>query len=184
MPRYHRCCWYDPAAKHGSPGHPLYVFPHQGAGRVDDPERQYRVLYLGTDEVGCVAEAFGSLAVWTPAMLAPPSRLPRAVRALVTYDVRARVCDLDDPERLVELGLRPSQVVTPDRAVTQAWARRIYDADVYDGVSWWSRRDARWTSVGLWDMDVITVVGVTPLPDVAAPAIQEAASVLLRPISR
>jgi hypothetical protein len=31
---------------HAENGHPLYIWPRQGAGRVDDPDREYTVLYV------------------------------------------------------------------------------------------------------------------------------------------
>lgn len=181
MPRYYRCTWLDPAATSpDEPGHPLYVYPRQGSGRVDDPEHEYRVLYVGTDAAGCVAEVFGDFAVWTDALLEPPPSLPGAVRAVVAYDVEASLCDLDDPRQLVSLGLRPSQVVTHDRATTQRWARRIYDGGAFDGVSWWSRRDPRWTSCGIWGHGSVRVEDVSVVTDLDHAAVAEAVAVLLR----
>jgi hypothetical protein len=180
MARYHRVAWYDAAARTpDTSGHPLYVYPRQGTGRVDDAEHEYLVRYVGTDPAGCVAEAFGDFGVWTPALLEPPPTLRGAVRALVTYDIDARVCDLDDAKCLTQLGLRPSQVVSSERRVTQRWARQVFDSGRYDGVSWWSRRDARWTSAGLWHVAGATVEDVTVL-DLDHPAVVEAAGVLLR----
>lgn len=185
MQRYYRCCWFDPnAASPDVPGHPLYVHPRQGAGRVDDPEHEYLVRYVATDEVGCVAEAFGDFAVWTPALLVAPPRLPDAYRAIVEYVVAATVCDLDDPKQLAEFDLRPSDVVTPDRARSQRWARQIYETGQFDGVSWWSRRDARWTCTALWRAERIDVARVTILTSLSAPAVAEAARVLLRRVGR
>jgi hypothetical protein len=183
MVQYYRCAWYDPAAATAAvPGHPLYVSPRQGAGRVDDPWREYHVLYVGTDPVGCVAEVFGDFAVWTPALLDPPPGRPAAVRALVEYDIEARMCDLDDARRLIELALRPSQVVSRDRRETQQWARDVYETGQYDGVSWWSRRDPRWTSAGIWDLGEATVTDVMPLLDLDADVVVVAADILLRRI--
>ncbi len=180
MARFYRCTWFDPAARPGQPGHPSYVYPRQGRGRIDDPEHEYLVLYVGTDPAGCVAEVFGDFAVWTPALLDPPPAMPSAVRALVEYDIDASLCDLDDPSRLVDLDLRPSQVVTHDRDATQRWARRVYDRGTFDGISWWSRRDPRWTSCGIWDYAGACVEDVTVLTDLDEPAVAEAAGVLLR----
>lgn len=185
MARYYRCTWYDAEARSPDvPGHPLYVSRRQGGGRVDDPLHEYRVLYLGTDPAGCVAEVFGDFVVWTPALLDPSPARPRAVRAVIEYEVDAQVCDLDDPKRLSALGLRPSQVVSTDRRRTQQWARRIYDSDRYDGVSWWSRRDARWTSLALWHVRDATIEDVTVLDDLDAPCISDAAGALLRQVMR
>lgn len=184
MARYYRCLWYDPRVTDPtSPGHPLYVPPRQGAGRVDDPDHEYRVRYLSTDPIGAVAETFGAFAVWTPALLTSPPRLPGAFRAIAAYDIDVMVCDLDDPKSLMELGIRPSQVVSSDRRVTQGWARQVYDTGQYDGVSWWSRHDARWTCTGLWRHDPV-VRDVTVLFRLTDAPIAEAASALDRPIGR
>lgn len=181
MARWFRCLWLDAAAtSREQPGHPLYVQPRQGAGRVDDPEHEYRVLYVSREAAGCVAEVFGDFAVWTAALLDPPPSLPNAARAVVTYQIDATVCDLDDPARLTEYGLRPSRVVSHDRRVTQRWARDIHDTGAFDGVSWWSRRDARWTSAGLWAFGDATVEDVRVLVDVDEPPVVEAAEALLR----
>ena len=180
-----RCTWYDAEAKTPDvPGHPLYVAPRQGAGRVDDPQHEYRVLYVSDEAAGCVGEVFGDFAIWTPALLQPPPNLPGAARAIVEYDVSAHFCDLDDPKNLVEFGLRPSQVVSPDRSVTQRWARQIYETGQFDGVEWWSRRHARWANAGLWNQTGVNVVSVTILNDLAAEPIAEAAAVLLRRVGR
>ena len=185
MPRYFRCLWYDETAR--SPrdaGHPLYVYPRQGAGRVDDPKHEYRVLYAGDTAAGAVAEAFGDHATWTRALLLPPPQLPNAYRAIVEYDIPATVCDLDDGARLVDLRLRPSEVVRADRRRTQRWARAIYDRGAYDGVSWWSRRDSRWASTGLWAHDGAAVVDVMVLFRLDYPAVAEAAATLRRRVER
>ena len=67
--------------------------------------------------------------------------------------------------------------------VTQRWARQIYETGQFDGVSWWSRRDARWTSIGLWNHAAVSVQDVTVLIDLDGPPIAEAAGALLRPFS-
>lgn len=147
---------------------------------MDDPEHEYLVLYVGADPAGCIAEVFGDFTVWTPALLDPPPALPGAFRTLVEYEIPATLCDLDDPACLVELGLRPSDVVTNDRDVTQRWSRRLYEKGAFDGVSWWSRRDARWTSCGVWSYGDARIEDVTVLYDLDHPAVVEAAAVLLR----
>jgi hypothetical protein len=60
--------------------------------------------------------------------------------------------DLDDPEVLTNTRLRPSQVVTKARAVTQAYAARIFDADpAAAGLRWWSTLEASLTNFTLYD---------------------------------
>lgn len=152
----------------------------QGAGRVDVPGRP--VQYLSSAPAGAVAEVFAPLASWTARMFESPAR-PHARRALGRYELaeRASVLDLDDPVMLRELGLRPSEVVSRDRAFTQRWAGAI-DKRRWAGVRWWSYYDSRWYSYGLWDRHYLTVAGVEPL-SLDHPAVVEAATVLRRPRS-
>lgn len=76
------------------------------------------------------------------------------MRAIARYRLadNERLCDLDDPEQLRALRLRPSAVVSRDYGRTRAWARGIYERRVWKGVRWWSYYDPRWASVGLWDI--------------------------------
>lgn len=171
-----------PTARPGQPGHPLYLPPRQGAGRLDNPEH-YLVLYLADHPAGAVAEAFGDLAVWRPSMLRGSPGLPGSSRALVRYDLAddALLCDLDDPTALVARTLRPSQVVSHDRSLTQAWALRLWLERRHDGVRWWSYRDPRWGSLGIWSTERLTVVDVDPLA-IDDVAVATAAAVLHRPL--
>jgi len=170
-------------------GHPLYVWPRHGAGRVDDPRGEYRVLYAADTAAAAVAEALGHFAEWTPAVLAPPPQAPLgSTKALVELEGDPIVCDLDDAHRLVDVGLRPSAVVTRDRGVTQLWARGLYEQREADGnqkfagVSWWSYYNADWALLGLWDTTLLRVVNQTTLT-LDHDAVLEAADWLLRPIS-
>lgn len=71
------------------------------------------------------------------------------VQALALVEVRVtlptRLVDLDDPATLVALGVRPSEVAHPDRAITQGIARRIHDTGA-PGFAWWSRFRGDWVS--------------------------------------
>ena len=173
-----------PGARRGQPFHPLFVPPSVGSNRVDNPEL-YDVLYVGDAAAGAVAEAFGWRPTWSAGMLRGPRSVPETVQALIEYDAPDQtfaVCDLDDASRLVGLKLRPSQVVTRDRQVTQTWAARIFSGGQYAGVRWWSYYDPQWGSLGLWDVGGIRVRKVTPLT-MDHPAVIEAAAVLNRPLT-
>lgn len=120
------------------------------------------MLYLADTPEAAVAEVFGRYPEWRSAIFDVPPGAPRnARRALFTYRGEPRICDLDDSRRLVECGLRPSRVVTRDRSVTQEWARAIYEREAADGarefsgLSWWSDDNPDWSSIGLWDLDLI-----------------------------
>ncbi len=180
--RLYRVLPFRADAAEGQPGHPLYSPTPKGTGRVDAPGT-YTVLYLSSAPAGAVAEAFGGIPLWTSAMFDKPF-LGRGQRALATYELpdRASVLDLDDPEALQRLGLRPSDVVTRDRDVTQRWALMAYRERRWTGVRWWSYYDPRWYSYGLWDRRHLAVIGVERL-SLEHPAVVEAASVLHRPRS-
>lgn len=171
---------YLSAAVDGAPGHPLFVPTSAGAGRVDNPDR-YNVLYVGDAAAGAVAEAFGWATRWDVGLLRGSPSLPTSVRALATYHLpdQTATCNLDDAHRLVALALRPSDVVTRDRPVSQAWARRIHSQHSFAGIRWWSYYDSRWGSYGLWDTSGLAVADVTVL-DLDHPAVLEAAGTLLR----
>lgn len=138
------------------------------------------MIYLSSAPAGAVAEVFAPLGSWSARMFESPST-PRARRALGRYELgdRAPILDLDDADALRALGVRPSDVVTPDRAVTQRWAKRVVGKRRWDGVRWWSFYDSRWYSYGLWERRHLTVIGVEPL-SLDHPAVVEAATVLRR----
>lgn len=134
------------------PGGSLYV-PPQSSGRIDNPEL-YSVLYLSNAAAGAIGEAFGRFPEWTAVILGGSPSLPGSVRAIARYRLPddAQICNLDDPEQLLKLGLRPSEVVSRDYVSTQAWARRIYGQGAWIGVRWWSYYEPQWASIGLWDI--------------------------------
>ena len=154
---------YLESAAANEPGGPLYV-PPPGGGRIDNPGA-YSVLYASDAAAGAIAEAFGRFPEWTPAMLEGSPSLPGSARAIARYRLaeEAPVCNLDDPEQLKKLKLRPSDVVSRDYARTRAWARRIYDQHRWIGVRWWSYYDPRWGSFALWDAGQLVPDGVTLL---------------------
>ena len=141
------------------------------------------VLYLSTSPVGAIVEVFASLAVWESKMFVSPTT-PGATRSLGRYKLadRAKILDLDDVDALRALGLRPSEVVTPDRSVTQRWAKRVVEERRWDGVRWWSFHDSHWHSYGIWGRRHLSVLDVEPL-SLDHPAVVEAATVLRRPRS-
>jgi hypothetical protein len=170
-----------PTARPDEPGGALYV-PRQGGGRLDNPEL-YSVLYLSDAAAGAIAEAFGRFPEWTPAVLAGSPSLPGSTRAIARYGLsdEAQLCDLDDPEQLKRLRLRPSEVVSRDYGRTRSWARRIYEQRQWIGVRWWSYYDPRWASVGLWDIGRLKVEDVRSLR-LDEPALIEASRTIARRI--
>ncbi|MCV2489442.1 RES family NAD+ phosphorylase [Geodermatophilus sp. YIM 151500] len=175
------CVWLPGETDTARNGHPAFVWPRQGHGRVDDPEHDYLVLYLGDSPVGAIAEYLGDYARWTPAVLEPPPAAPTGSRlGLARYTFTGSILDLDDPEVLSEWALRPSSVVTRDRGITQRWARAIHDSGEYAGVSWWSHRDPRWASLGVWDRAQLRVSDEVEELTLVHPALIEASHVISR----
>ncbi len=178
--RLYRVLLHDSNAAPDEPGGVLYIPAQQGGGRIDNPQ-QYRVLYVGDSPAGACAEVFYRGAhrlKWTADML-PLRRYPDLVRSLAWYDVAhdAAIVDLDDPHRLIEFGLRPSNVITRDYSQSQNWSLRIFDRGEFSGIAWWSFNDARWKSAGLWDVTIVRESGIEPLT-IDHPALAEAAAIL------
>lgn len=143
---------YADSAKAGRPGHPLYLNPLQGHGRWDNPEH-YLAWYMASEEAAAVGEALGDITPWDERMFAFP-QVPGARRALGVYELPDDLpyLDLDDARQLVELGVRPSQVVERNRAFTQSLALRIYRTGRYKGLRWWSYRHPQWRVWCLWEI--------------------------------
>lgn len=174
---------YLDTAVDGQPGHPLHVPSSTGANRIDNPDA-YDTLYLGDEPVCAVAEAFGWATQWNAGLLRGTPSLPGTVRALVSYELgdAASLCNMDDANRLADMALRPSRVVTRDRAVTQAWARELFSTREFAGVRWWSYYDPDWGSVGLWDTTALTVADIVVLT-VDHPVFVSAAAEIVRVIA-
>lgn len=178
---------YRPSAGPGEAGHPLYEHRPQSGGRIDHPD--YHVWYLGRRPEVAVGEAFGNLSSWDSSMVDVPY-LPGAARALATMRLPddLRFLDLDDPRVLVDLALKPTQVVARNLAVTQSWGHRIWaQTDPHDGqwtwqaVQWWSYHHHSWPVLASWLRPEL--VDVEDL-SVTHPAIVDAARTLHRPLTR
>lgn len=166
MPRFERLYrvfpWLDSASE-GEPGHPLFVPTPQGHGRVDNPDR-YLTLYASEDPVGAIGEAFGNHSEWTPYLLQGPPDLRGSRRALAVYDATAvDFLDLDDADELRARGIRPSRVVTRDRATTQGWALEVFLEQTWSGVRWWCYYKPEWGSFGVWKHEQLKVEDVLDL---------------------
>jgi hypothetical protein len=135
------------------PGGALW-FPRklQGQGRHDNPDR-YGCLYVTEVPVSAVAEAFAPFrgaGKLVPGILLRGS-LPLAL-AQLELDGGARVVDLDDPRVLAGRGLRPSRVATRTRAVTQAYAARVWEELPRAlGLRWWSTLESSFLNLTLFD---------------------------------
>ena len=163
--------------------------PHGGKNRADATDGSYRCLYVGDTPEGSIAEAFGRFDSWDKALLeADPATplLPRSRFALATYGMHEdeKIRDLDDARVLVAEGLRPSDVVTRNRLITQAWAMRIYAGGHYAGVSWWSYYDASWHSLAVWNISRLQLIGEPELLRLRGTAVERAAGTIARRLIR
>jgi hypothetical protein len=145
---------WDPSARPAAPGGALWFpRPFQGTGRHDDPAR-YGCLYVCESPVSAIAEAlapFRGTGDLSPQLLARMGR-PLALAELELGGGSAALVDLDDPIVLTAESLRPSEVATSRRSVTQGHAARLYDAHPQAaGLRWWSTLEASWINVTLFD---------------------------------
>jgi hypothetical protein len=143
----------DPSAPPAAPGGPLWLpRPFQGTARHDNPGR-YGCLYVGERPVSAIAEAlapFRGTGDLRPELLVRLGR-PLALAELELSD-DATLVDLDEPRTLSAERLRPSAVATRRRAVTQAYALRLFDTHpATAGLRWWSTLEASWINVTLFD---------------------------------
>lgn len=178
-------------ARRGTPGHPHYLHRPQGKGRLDNPG-DYDLWYFAVVPEGAIGEVFGDLTAWVDGMFDVPF-LPGARRALGRYELPddLDILELDDAQALLDRGLRPTQVVGRNRAVSQTWALRIFREQTHDGsrkwagVRWWSFQRPQWPVIGLWvppgELPAHRVVGVEAL-DLSHPAVADAARTLAKNI--
>ena len=176
---------YLDTASRGEPGHPLYEHRLQRGGRADHPD--YYVWYVARQTEAACGEALGNLSRWTDSMFDFPA-VPSARKTLVVYELPddLRICDLDDPHRLVELGLRPTQIVTRHLAVTSEWAHCIWSRRSpaigdrkWQAVQGWSFHRPNWTVLASWERPKL--VELEHL-DLNHPAVVASAKSLNRPL--
>lgn len=180
-----RCLAWDKAASPAARGGPLW-FPRmlQGNGRHDNPDL-YGCLYVSVEPVSAVAEQIQRLAGTS---LEAPDLLRRGLPlalAAIDFDESGDLLDLDDPTVLVGEGMRPSQIATNDRAVTQAGAVEIFTRHAEAaGIRWWSTIEALWPNVTLFDRagELLAVEDVQML-ELGDDVVVEAADYLGIPIS-
>jgi hypothetical protein len=170
-----------PGSAPSEDGGSLYVNRSlQGWGRHDNPS-MFGALYASRRPESAVAERIKPLQgrILTDAHFVRADQRPYA---LATLDDEALpdVIDLDDPEQLLRLGIRPSMVATQDRAFTQPIAASIFE-EGGAGLGWWSTLEASWANVTLFaerTVDRLQVVG-PPVPlNVTHPMVLAAAEFL------
>ncbi|MBI3493113.1 MAG: RES family NAD+ phosphorylase [Acidobacteria bacterium] len=141
---------WDGASLGRSEGGPLCVArSRQGAGRHDSPA-QYGAWYCSRLAVSAIAECIQYLRghVLRDGDFVRANGRTKAL-VMLRLDDALPIVDLDDPAALVRRRLRPSQVATLRRAVTQRIAASVFREGA-GGLSWWSTLDAEWTNVTLF----------------------------------
>lgn len=177
--------------REAQPGHPMSLYRPQGHGRLDNPSR-FQTWYFATAPEATVGETFADLAGWSDARFTHP-RQPDARQAPSTFriDETTPILDLDDAQTLLDRGLRPTQVVERNRAVTQTWAALVFDerdrtgSRRWAGVRWWSFHRPHRTVIALWYQPgqplVHMCVATVPLTTDHA-AVRDAAATLGKPL--
>jgi hypothetical protein len=144
----YRCFAWSAAAQATEQDGPLW-FPRgfQGDGRHDNPQR-YGVLYLADREVSCVVEQLARFrGQRLVAALLRRRGLPLALAEIELPD-DAQIIDLDEPRVLQAEQLRPSQVATRRREVTQPQALALYRSHPRAAaLRWWSTFESLWANV-------------------------------------
>lgn len=141
---------WDGSSLDASEGGPLFVpRARQGAGRHDAPAH-YGAWYCSSVALSAVAESIKYLRGGTLDD-GDFTRRDGMTKALATLrlDDQVTVVDLDDPAALVARRIRPSQVATLRRLVTQRIAMSVFREGAA-GLSWWSTLEAEWTNVTLF----------------------------------
>jgi hypothetical protein len=145
---------------------------HQGAGRHDAPDL-YGAWYCTTDPAAAVAERIQALRGQS-LRNEDFRRLGNLTLAIVgvRLDPALVLVDLDDPAQLAARRLRPSQVATRRRPVTQQTARQIF-AEGVAGLLWWSTLSSDWTNATLFYERVIRHVTIVVPPRVLSTDLPE-----------
>lgn len=172
---------WQPGVPPRSPGGALW-FPRelQGAGRHDNPDR-YGCLYVGESPVSVVAEGLASFR-GAPALTSGMLTRAEVRLALAQLELHehGRLINLDDPSTLIDAELRPSEVATGMRPVTQSHALRLFDAHPeLLGLRWWSTIEASLINLTLFDraQRELEVLNVTRLM-LTDPVVLDAAELL------
>lgn len=172
---------WRPDARPSDPGGALW-FPRelQGAGRHDNPDL-YGCLYVGERALSPVAEVlapFRGTGGPTGEMLVRGGA-PLALAEISLPDDGC-VVDLDDPATLLDAMLRPSQVATSTRSVTQSYAARLHGLHPAPAaLRWWSTIEASLVNFTIFDRaePALELVDIAPL-SLEDQAVQAAAEML------
>jgi hypothetical protein len=148
----YRCFAWNERARSDRPDGPLWFpRPYQGDGRHDNADL-YGCLYLSEAPLSCIVEQLARFrGQRLSAALLRRRNLPLGLAELELPD-DAELVDLDEPRVLRRERLRPSQVATRAREVTQPQARALHEGNPDAvGLRWWSTFESLWANVTLFD---------------------------------
>ena len=172
---------WNPASKDSEFGGAFFVArKKQGQGRYDIPKLD-GAFYCSQESVSAVSEFIQGFRgqTLTEAHFERPDELVIAI-VRFTLDSSARVLNLDDPDVLSRLKIRPSQVLTRNRDTTRAIAERLY-AEGNAGFLWPSALEASWTNATLFESRIRKKLSISepakPL-SLEAPEVIQAATFL------
>jgi hypothetical protein len=150
----YRCFAWNERARPDQADSPLW-FPRefQGDGRHDNPDA-YGCLYLSDREVSGVVEQLARFRTQRLIDALLVRRGHRLAVARMELPDSADVVDLDDPAELRRRGLRPSQVATRSRDITQPQALAVYEETRAAGIRWWSIHESLWANYTIFDRAV------------------------------
>jgi hypothetical protein len=169
---------YNPSAAPRERGGALFI-PDPSDGRIANPDL-YRELYAAGSPEAAIAERFGRYVRWRRETFQPTNGLPYAL-ALLRLPDGARICDLDDTGILSRFGIaRATHVITPQRQITQAWARRIFASADWDGICWWSHYYASYRIYGIWNTDIVSNVADPTILSIDSDEVAQTARALVR----
>jgi hypothetical protein len=172
---------WDAAAAAGDQFSPLYIQPGQTSARFDLHDRP-PVLYLGESPdhaLGELLQGFRGRAIGTAHLKSRGFPLA-LVEVGVLKSVAQDLVDCNDPAALERHHLRPDEMASHDRSVTQAIARWLHDSGV-PGFRWWSALTGAWHSTVLFIDRVPATkleVGEPELVTLAHPALARCAAML------
>ncbi|HEX3463109.1 MAG TPA: RES family NAD+ phosphorylase [Candidatus Elarobacter sp.] len=173
---------FDAGAAPTDRGGALFVPAASGQSRIDNADL-YDVLYVSAEPHAAVAEALGRIELWRSATFVHPSGRPLALATFEAPD-GLPLFDLNDVDALHSIGItRPTDVVTRDRSITQAWARTIFERGGFAGVRWWSYYNPDWPVIGLWNHNGLVLARPPEILTVDGAIVLEAAAAIVRQIA-
>lgn len=147
---------WQPQADVDEPGGPLwFARPFQSSGRHDNPQL-YGCMYVSESPIAPIAETLapfrGSGAISDAMLVRSGRRLAVACLTLEETERQRDLIDLDEPRTLARNRLRPSEIATRERAVTQRQAAELFDRHPSAvGIRWWSTLESQMINLTLFD---------------------------------